>query len=82
MTCVFLNSVVGQSVAEFTLASMRHPTSHAALIVLVRTHETSCSSDSQFRRKLSETTMHRRLEAQRPKMVYIKESGGLGGAFT
>jgi len=37
----------------------------------VRTQETSCSSDSRFRRKLSGTTGHRLLRRQRPQMVWL-----------
>jgi len=38
---------------------------------VVRTQETSCSSDSRLRRTLSGTTGHRLLGTQRPQMVWL-----------
>jgi len=42
---------------------------------MVRTQEKSCSSDSRFRRKLSETTGHRLLGTQRPQMLWLTAWG-------
>jgi len=42
----------------------------------VRTQETSCSSDSRFRRKLAGTTAHRLLGTQRPQMLCVAAWAG------
>ena len=44
-------------------------------LAAVRTQETSCSSDSRFRRKLSETTAHRLQGTQRPHMLWLTSWG-------
>jgi len=41
------------------------------IVCNVKTEERSCSSDSRFRRELSETTGHRLLGTQRPQMVWL-----------
>jgi len=48
---------------------LRSPTLY--LFCFVRTQQTSCSSDSRFRRKLSGTTGHRLLGTQRPQMLCV-----------
>ena len=40
-------------------------------IYIVSTQKKSCSSDSRFRRKLSETTGHRLQGTQRPHMLWL-----------
>jgi len=44
------------------------PSRYMKFLYSVRTQETSCSSDSRFRRELSGTSGHRFLGTQRPQM--------------